>query len=531
MKIFTRFLGLFIIFFILISCDKGDGTTDGDGSGTNPVPVLASISPAFRVQHSPTFTLTASGSGFVSSSKIVFNGTEMETTFVSANVLTCELEPDDIIESTTARTADPGNIDVQCEDVSVFVRSLAPGGGDSSPLNFTIRTNHSFEILNDWWDEEAEIATDTQGKIYIAARDDEQQGSTWYERVYVRHSSDHGDNFTKIKASNTTGDVYRPVIATTFHISFDSSGSTSSQADDDPVYIAWFDDSQYGDKKCEVYFSQSTDGGQTWSAEQNISNSGGKVKYNLGPPDLTVDGNGTIYCIWTDSRNNDKSEIFFTKTTSSSQPEAQAFTWSTPKKISIESSPRIFVDGNGCLYVVSDAYVSGNRDIHFVYSTDQGNTWSIPQKLSGGVSGDSSQDPDIAVDSEGTIHIVWKLFISANQNEIYYIKSTSGVSAQNAGMSWETPVNLSQTGSVSYDPRITVDSADNLNILWAEWAGDDNEDLYYIRSIDYGLNWTTMMSILDYYVDYPAMAVDRDGNINIVCGRYATNFIRSTRWE
>lgn len=530
MKIFTRVLVLTVIFCALISCDTGDGTTDGDDSGTNPVPVLTEISPTSRVQHSPTFTLTASGSNFVNGSKIVFNGTEIETTFVSANQLYCELEPDDIIESTGVQTAVFGNIDVQCEDVSVFVRSLAPGGGDSSSLNFKIRTNHAFEVLADWWDEQAEIATDTQGKIYIAARDDEQQGSTWYERIYVRHSSDHGDSFTKIKASNTTGNIYYPVVATTFIYSFDSSDHTSFQAADDPLYIAWFDDSQYGDKKHDVCFSQSTDGGQTWSTEQNISNSGGKVKYNLGPPDLTVDENGTVYCVWTDARNN-KSEIFFTKTTGTGQPEVQAFSWSAPKKISIESSPRLFVDGNGYLYVVSDAYVSGNRDIHFVYSTDRGDTWSIPQKLSGGLSGDSSQDPDIAVDSEGIIHIVWKLNISPNHTEIYYIKSTTAVGVQSAGMTWETPVNLSQTGSNSYAPRITVDTADNLNILWAEYVNDANEDLYYIRSIDYGQNWTAKMSILDNYVDYPSMAVDRDGNINIVCGEYATNFIRSTRWE
>jgi len=55
-----------------------------------PAPVLTSISPATMIfaQLPPSFTLTATGSEFVSSSVLVFNGATLATTVVSSSQLT-----------------------------------------------------------------------------------------------------------------------------------------------------------------------------------------------------------------------------------------------------------------------------------------------------------------------------------------------------------------------------------------------------------------------------------------------------------
>jgi hypothetical protein len=56
---------IFIFLFLLPSC--------GDD---NPVPTLTSISPLYSVARMPGFTLHATGTGFISESKIIFNGIE-----------------------------------------------------------------------------------------------------------------------------------------------------------------------------------------------------------------------------------------------------------------------------------------------------------------------------------------------------------------------------------------------------------------------------------------------------------------------
>ena len=89
----------------------------------NPAPVLNSISPNSATAGGSAFTLTANGSGFVSSSKINWNGTALTTTFVSASQLTASVPASDIASAGTA---------------SVTVVTPSPGGGTSGAQTFTI---------------------------------------------------------------------------------------------------------------------------------------------------------------------------------------------------------------------------------------------------------------------------------------------------------------------------------------------------------------------------------------------------------
>ncbi len=91
----------------------------------NPVPSVTALSPASAIGGGPGFTLTVSGSGFVSGSTIRWNGVSRTTTFVSATQLRAQIPASDI--------ATPGS-------ASVTVFSPAPGGGTSGSLPFAIKT-------------------------------------------------------------------------------------------------------------------------------------------------------------------------------------------------------------------------------------------------------------------------------------------------------------------------------------------------------------------------------------------------------
>ncbi len=95
----------------------------------NPAPTLTSLSPDLAVEGGAGFTLTVTGTGFVGTSKVRWNGADRETTFVSATRLTATITAADIAAPGTAR---------------VTVTNPAPGGGESNALTFTIkRANQS----------------------------------------------------------------------------------------------------------------------------------------------------------------------------------------------------------------------------------------------------------------------------------------------------------------------------------------------------------------------------------------------------
>ena len=89
----------------------------------NPVPAVASFSPAAVIAGDPAFTLTVNGTGFIYPSVIRWNGSDRPTTFVSFNRLTAQIPASDLLTAGTA-------------EITVF--SPAPAGGLSAPLTFPI---------------------------------------------------------------------------------------------------------------------------------------------------------------------------------------------------------------------------------------------------------------------------------------------------------------------------------------------------------------------------------------------------------
>ncbi|MFC2155645.1 IPT/TIG domain-containing protein, partial [Acidobacteriota bacterium] len=128
---------LFLIIFIFSHCNP---------SKDNPVPALTSVSPTAKVSHMPDFTLTATGTNFVSGSRIIFNGASMPTTYVNPTQVTCQVGPTDITANLSI-VYDYENLSgALSANVPVLVNNPTPGGGDSNSVNFTINDNHTFYV-------------------------------------------------------------------------------------------------------------------------------------------------------------------------------------------------------------------------------------------------------------------------------------------------------------------------------------------------------------------------------------------------
>ena len=101
----------------------GGGSGGGSSTPPNPAPSVTSLSPNSGAAGGAAFTVTVSGSNFISSSTVDWNGSARQTTVTSGTSLQAAITAADIATAGTA---------------SLTVSNPAPGGGTSSPLTFTI---------------------------------------------------------------------------------------------------------------------------------------------------------------------------------------------------------------------------------------------------------------------------------------------------------------------------------------------------------------------------------------------------------
>jgi len=94
-----------------------------------PLPVISSLSQTSVTAGSPTFDLVVAGNSFVPCSAVQWDGVTQPTTFVSSTQLTATIPAADFF------TAGPGTT---ARNVNVTVFTLAPGGGSSGAILFTI---------------------------------------------------------------------------------------------------------------------------------------------------------------------------------------------------------------------------------------------------------------------------------------------------------------------------------------------------------------------------------------------------------
>ena len=135
----NRFLWLLLtgcagaILLLTAACGGGGSSSGGGGGGVqNPVPTISSISPSTAQAGSRAFTLTVTGSNFISNSVVQWGSASKTTTFVSSTQLTASITAADIASAGI---------------VGVKVFNPAPGGGSSATLSFTITPVSPISIL------------------------------------------------------------------------------------------------------------------------------------------------------------------------------------------------------------------------------------------------------------------------------------------------------------------------------------------------------------------------------------------------
>ena len=157
--------------------------------------------------------------------------------------------------------------------------------------------------------------------------------------------------------------------------------------------------------------------------------------------------------------------------------------WSVARRLTWNAGdsrfPAVAMDPSDTLHAVWQDDTPGNWEVYYRKSTDSGTTWSAVRRLTW-TKGDS-WSPDVAIDSSGTIHVVWD-DDTPEGLEIYYKRSQDG------GDTWSASQRITWTPDFSYDPAIAIDSSDTIHIVWYDYASGDS-DIYYKQSQDGGDTW------------------------------------------
>lgn len=186
--------------------------------------------------------------------------------------------------------------------------------------------------------------------------------------------------------------------------------------------------------------------------------------------------------------------------------------WSAPKRLTwnlkTSAYTSLSVDSNDNIYVVWYQTLLNNTEIYLVKSSDAGSTWGPLQRLTW-IAG-YSKCPDITVDSSDNLHIVW-YDNASGENEIYYKNSSDG------GTTWTPPTRLTWMAGSSFNPRIRADSNGYLHVVWVDNKPGHNE-IYYKRSTDGGTSWTGANRLTWFPTSSlaPSLAIDPTDNLHVV---------------
>ena len=200
---------------------------------------------------------------------------------------------------------------------------------------------------------------------------------------------------------------------------FDDKGAIAADnVDAHVVYAVW--DRLTANNSGPIYFARTIDSGTSWQPARAIYDPG-VGNQTIGNIPVSLPG-GALMVVFTEF---DAAPQGTTATLKVIRSSDRGMTWSAPSAIAPEQSaplrdpntntmvrdgaglPSVAVDGGGRVYVVwqSSSFSNGQRDaIAISHSTDAGQTWSMPTRVSGSLTS-AAFIPNVHVRGDGTLGV------------------------------------------------------------------------------------------------------------------------------
>ncbi len=264
----------------------------------------------------------------------------------------------------------------------------------------------------------------------------------------ISYSDDQGSSWTSVTVAPNPGS-----LADKNHMWIDNSTSSPYEGN---LYVAWTNFG--GGSDTEIAISVSSDDGDNWTTNNNISGAVNAGSHNQGV-NIGTGPNGEVYAIWAiyDGWPTDETAIGMAKSLDGGATWLPAFraienirgirNTETSKNMRVNSFPVCAVDNSngpdrGAIYITwanvgtPGTNTGSDIDVYVIKSTDQGTTWTTPVKVNQDEAGLGKQHyfPWIACDADnGALSVVFydDRNVSSNQAEAFCANSTDG------GETWE----------------------------------------------------------------------------------------------
>ncbi|MEW6209921.1 MAG: sialidase family protein [Acidobacteriota bacterium] len=234
----------------------------------------------------------------------------------------------------------------------------------------------------------------------------------------------------------------------------------------------------------QTFFTISKDGGRTWNNlpfTRNLSKSRGEA---YGPAiAVTKAGTTRAYIVYhDDSGGNTQAYLVRSK---------KKAKFRSPKNITPGDGgafyPRVALDSSEAVNVVWGDTAGGGRRVVFIRSTDQGASFGDAVDISR--SSGAAFDPEIAVDSADTINIVWD-DITEGVSSIMFCRSTDG------GQTFSEPLRVSSAEGSATEAHIAIDGSNRIHVVWVD-ESDEDAQILYARSTDGGQSFSASTDVSD----------------------------------
>jgi hypothetical protein len=235
----------------------------------------------------------------------------------------------------------------------------------------------------------------------------------------------------------------------------------------------------------QIYFTMSRDYGATWDNLPHTRNLSNSPGEAFGPS-LAVYKNGKLR-IYVSYHDN-------------STGTTQAYLIRTKKKTKFRApqnitphnggafSPRVALDsGEGVNIVWGNSEISGGKVV-FVRSTDQGETFTTPLDVSR--SSGVAFDPEIAIDSNDTINVAWQDNAPGN-SVIMYSRSTD------LGGTFSRPKQVSTSAGNATEAAIATDASGRISVSWVD-ESPGHAEAYYARSTNGGQSFSDPVNLSNF---------------------------------
>ncbi len=333
----------------------------------------------------------------------------------------------------------------------------------------------------------------------------------WADNTDYLGSGIDRDIFYKVRWANGTMGVTEIVSTDSSYTSDRPSLAIDSQGMIHVVY-----ENHDGTRRHVAYNSKALDGG--WGASETVSTESSHFEGSWNPQ-IALDGEDNVHVVWRDKIEDlggtGSWNIYY-------KNKSGGASWSSTELVSSESTgvlsedSSLAVEDDGTVHVVWN-----DRDTQLSYKFRWINgTWGETEEASP-PEFSSKRYPSLALDDQGTPHIVWRgqIHIHTEPTNIFYNHRTEDGQWSDAILVSSESVNRSDRASAAFD------RSGNLHVVWHdntdfEGSGPDYDILYKVRWKDGVWSDTRLISIdadnHSWPRSYQKIDVDDNGVVHIV---------------